>query len=141
MNSMKGVRDEEKHTALNLLEDIKQYEKPLQTFQGVQGSYVEAVCSDIKPENVKNDEPHVVFLCLPYFELASLKQTQSHLRGTHQLRTLLQYSHGHTSKNRDLQQAVCHLDQAPKGHCFHISYLWCLVIGSGKLENPKVSAT
>ena len=132
---MNGPRDEEKHKACNLLKDVKQYEKPLQTSQGIQGSYVEAVCSSIEAEGVKKNEPQVVFLCLPYFELASLsKQSPSHSRGNHQLRTLLQYSHGHTSKSRDLQQAVCHLDQAPKGHCFHISYLWCLIIGRGELE-------
>ena len=136
MASMNGLRDKEKSRACNLLKDVKQYEKPLQSSQGMKGSYVEAVCSHIEPEDVEKDELQVVFLCLPYFELASFsRQSLSpHSRGTHQLRTLLQYSHGHTSKSRDLQQAVCHLDQAPKGHCFHISYLWCLVIGSGKLE-------
>ena len=135
MASMKGLRDEEKYRACNLLKDVKQYEKPLQSSQGMQGSYVEAVCSHIESKDVKKDEPQVVFLCLPYFELASLsKQSPSYPRGNHQLRTLLQHSHGHTSKSRDLQQAVCHLDQAPKGHCFHISDLWCLIIGSGKLE-------
>ena len=135
MASMNGLRDEEKYRARNLLKDVEQYEKSLQSSQGMQGRYMEAVCSHIEPEDVRKDEPPVVFLCLPYFELASLsKQSPSHSRGTHQLRTLLQYSHGHTSKGRDLQQAVCHLDQAPKGHCLHIAYLWCLVIGSGKLE-------
>ena len=132
---MNGLRDEGKSRACKLLEDVKRYEKSLQSSQGMQGSYVETVCSQIEPEDVKKDEPQVVFLCLPYFELASLsRQSPSHLRGTHQLRTLLQYSHGHISKSRDLQQAVCHLNQAPKGHCFHISYLWCLIIGSGKFE-------
>ncbi len=132
---MTGLQDEEKYKARNLLKDVKQYEKLLHTSYGIQGSYVEAVCSHIGPEDMGKDEAQMVFLCLPYFEIASLsKQTPSHSRGTHPLRTLLQYSHGHTSKSRDLQQAVCHLDHAPKGHCFHISYLWCLVIGSGKLE-------
>ena len=135
MESIHGLQDEEKSIASNLLRDVKRYEKPLQSSPGMQGRYVEAVCSHIKPEDVKKDGPQVVFLCLPYFELASLsRQNPSHSRGTHQLRTLLQYLHGHTSRSRDLQQAVCHLDQAPKGHCFHIAYLWCLVIGSGKLE-------
>ena len=135
MTSMNGLLDEEKNKARSLLKDVIQYEKTLQTSQGVQGSYVEAVCSHIKPEKGKKDEPQVVFLSLPYFELASLsKQSPSHPRGAHPLRTLLQYSHGHVTKGRDLQQAVCHIDQAPKGHCFHISYLWCLLIGSGKPE-------
>ena len=117
--SMKGLRDEEKFKARNLLKAVKKYEKPIRTSQGVQGSYVEAICSEIKPRDVKSDEPPVVFLCLPYFELAPLsKQSPSHSRGSHQPRTLLQYLRG--------------LDQSPKGHCFHLSYLWCLVIGSGK---------
>ena len=135
MTSMNGLPDEEKYKARSLLKDVIQYEKTLQTSQGVQGSYVEAVCSHINPEKGNKDEPHVVFLCLPYFDLAPIsKQSPSHSPGSHPLRTLLQYSHGHVTKSRDLQQAVCHLDQAPKGHCFHISYLWCLLIGSGKLE-------
>ena len=132
---MNRLRDEEKYKACNLLKDVKRHEKPLQTSQGMQRSYAEAVCSHIEPEDGKKDEPQVVFLCLPHFELASLsKQSPSHSRGTHQLRNLLQYSHGHISKSKDLQQAVCHLNQTPKGQCFHISYLWCLVIGRGTLE-------
>lgn len=132
---MNGLPDEEKYKARKLLESVIQYEKTLQTSQGVQSSYVEAVCGHIKPEMGNKDEAQVVFLSLPYFELASLsKKSPFHSRGTHPPRTLLQYSHGRVTKSRDLQQAICHLDQSPKGHCFHISYLWCLVIGSGKLE-------
>ena len=138
---MKGLRDEEKSTAHELLENVKQYEKPLQTSHGVQGRYMGAVCSDIEPGDVSKNGSQVLFLCLPYFELAPLsKQSPPSSRGNHQLRTLLQYSHGHISRNRDLQQAVCRLDGAPKGYCFHISYLWCLIIGRGK-QNIKVSNT
>lgn len=130
---MNGLGDVEKYKARNLLKDVKRYEKPLQTSQGIRGSYVEAVCSSIEPEDGKQDEPGMIFLCLPYFVLASLsKQSPSQRPETHQLRTLLQYSRGHTSRSRDLQQAVCHLDHSPKGQCFHVSYLWCLVIGNGK---------
>ena len=132
---MTGLRDEESYKARKLLKDVEQHEKPLRTSQGEQDSYVEAVCSHIGPEHVKKDESHMVFLCLPYFELASLsKRSLSHSLETHQLRTLLQYSRGHTSKSRDLQQAVYHLDPAPRGHCFHNSYLWCLIIRKGRFE-------
>ena len=67
MASMNRLRDEEKYKACNLLKDIKRHEKPLQTSQGMQGSYAEAVCSHIEPEDGKKDEPQVFFFCLPFF--------------------------------------------------------------------------
>ena len=135
------IEDEEKYRARNLLKDVKEnYEKPLQTLDGSKGRYVEAVCSSIGPEGVKKDEPLMILLCLPYFEIAPLSgHSSSQTPKTHQLRTLLQYSSSHTSrsKSRELQQAVCHVNQSPEGHCFHISYLWCLVIGNGTFEDQR----
>ena len=135
VESVTGLTDDEKYKARKLLEDVKyQYEKPLNTFDGLQVTYVEAVCSSAGVEDDEKDEPPMLLLCLPYFELAPLfgKGPTQNSR-VHQLRTLLQYSSAHapTSNDKDLQQAVCHLKSSIKGHCYHVSYLWCLFIGKG----------
>ena len=104
--------------------------------------YVEAACRSTKPEDDKQEEPLMIFLCLPYFQLAPLSgQTPSRIAKSHQMRTLLQYLNGHTSKRRDLQQTVCHIDRSLNGQCFHVSYLWCMIVGSGRLENIVIRIT
>ena len=133
--SVTGLTDDEKYKARKLLEDVKeQHGKPLHTFEGTQATYVEAVCSSAEVGYDEKDQPSVILLCLPYFELAPLfGKSPSHDSRVHQLRTLLQYSSTHTPtrNSKDLQQAVCHLDSSPKGHCYHVSDLWCLFIGNG----------
>lgn len=138
VKSVIGLTDEEKEKAKKLLEDVqKQYEKPLQTFEGIRASYVEAVCCSAGVGDERKEEPRIILLCLPYFELAPLfgkSLTQS--SRVHQLRTLLQYSNTHapTSNSKDLQQAICHLDSSRKGHCYHVSSLWCLFIANGRSQ-------
>ena len=138
MASVTGLADEEKYKARKLLEDVKeQYEKPLHTFEGMQATYVEAVCSSAGVGDGEKDEPPMILLCLPYLHFAPLfGKSPSQNSTTNQLRTLLQYSsiHTPTSNSKDLQQAVCQLNSSPKGHCYHVSYLWCLFIGNGKFQ-------
>ena len=138
MASVTGLADEEQYKARKLLEDVKeQHEKPLHTFEGMRATYVEAVCISAGVGDDEKDEPPMILLCLPYFELAPLfGKSPSQNSRIHQLRTLLQYSSTHTStsNSKDLQQAVCHFDSTPKGHCYHVSYLWCLFIGNGRFQ-------
>jgi hypothetical protein len=44
------------------------------------------------------------------------------------MRTLLQARFSMVEKQRDMQQAVRHLDGIPLDHCFHIAQMWCLII-------------
>jgi len=92
--SLTGLEDEEKYKARGLLKDVKdRYEKPIQTSRGTQGRYVEPICNFIDPENENVNEPRMVLLCVPCFQLARLSgQNPSQRPHTHQVRTLLQYS-------------------------------------------------
>ena len=137
--SMTGLTDEEKYEAVKFLNDMKKrYEKPLHTFEGMQATYVEAVRNSAGVGDDEKDEPPMTLLCLPYFKLALLigkGSTQN--SGVHQMRTLLQYSSTHTpmSNSKDLQQAICHFNSTPKGHCYHVSYLWCLFVRNGRFQS------
>jgi hypothetical protein len=61
------------------------------------------------------------------------------------MRTLLQARFSLVQKQRDLQQAVCQLEDAATEHCFHIAQLWCLVLEDCEsqifhLESQKVKS-
>ena len=67
------------------------------------------------------------WICLPYFSL----EPYSALDGTSSgfpPQTLLQAQFSGVRRERDMQQAVHRIKQAPPGHCFHIAQLWCLVL-------------
>lgn len=69
------------------------------------------------------------WICLPYLSL----QRCSGLLSASDLasfppQTLLQSHYSRTPQQRDLQQAVCQLGAAPRGDCFHVAQLWCLVL-------------
>ncbi|KAM4059652.1 corA-like Mg2+ transporter protein [Hirsutella rhossiliensis] len=69
------------------------------------------------------------WICLPYFSLqrcAGLLLASS-LASFPPL-TLLQSHYSRTPQQRDLGQAVCELGAAPRGDCFHVAQLWCLVL-------------
>lgn len=73
-------------------------------------------------------------LCMPYFFVAPyVTEYPSNVPNFHPMRTLLQSSFISTPKKRDLQQAICNLENPEKGHCFHVPQIWCLILGDGIL--------
>lgn len=65
----------------------------------------------------------VSWVCLPYLSLEPYS-------GEGSVQTLLQAHFSKVGRERDMQQAVCKMGEAPAGHCFHIAQLWCLVVGN-----------
>lgn len=96
----------------------------------------------MNPEDDQHDQKQssdatLKWACLPYF---NLQQYSGLLAGTGNASfpswTLLQQHYRAISEQRDMEQAVAQLGAAPKGHVFHISQLWCVV-----LDNSKIAAT
>ncbi|PGH07592.1 hypothetical protein AJ80_07981 [Polytolypa hystricis UAMH7299] len=130
------------HSALNgtektdvrrLLERIrKKFERPLP--QGLNGRYMEPnLAQDVYYEDgdSKNCKSRrVLAMCIPFFSLEEYKARKLPDKSSgHPLRSLLQSRYSSIGKERDMQQVVCKLGSAPKGHCFHVSQMWCLVVG------------
>ncbi|KAF4628859.1 hypothetical protein G7Y89_g9299 [Cudoniella acicularis] len=71
----------------------------------------------------------ISWICLPYFCLEKYSGSVSGQSvSSHPMRTLLQARFSLTRKERDMQQAVCHLPGTPADNCFHIAQVWCLVL-------------
>lgn len=71
----------------------------------------------------------VKWICLPYFALepySGLLAASS--TSFFPPSTLLQGQYSRTGQQRDMDQAVAQLGCAPKGTCFHIEQLWCLIL-------------
>lgn len=85
-----------------------------------------------RPPAVSDDSAgygDLLFCSLPYFCLDQHCLTNMP-RGArlHPSQPLLQSYHPSIGKQRDMQQAINHLQGIPDDHCFHISALWCLII-------------
>lgn len=77
----------------------------------------------------------VTWMCLPYFVLQKYSGIIANLPpSSHPVRTLLQTSYKLARRERDMQQAVRHLDGCPPESCFHIDQVWCLVLDDGEAE-------
>lgn len=74
----------------------------------------------------------VTWVSLPYFSLEPYSGLQATANSPKSLATptLLQARYSRTRRARDMEQAVCQHGGAPKGHCFHVAQLWCLVLDS-----------
>jgi hypothetical protein len=71
----------------------------------------------------------VTWVCLPYFSL----EPYSGLASSNSPKgfvtpTLLQAISSRTTRNRDMQQAVCQQKGVAPGLCFHVAQLWCLLL-------------
>jgi hypothetical protein len=97
----------------------------------------EQLGSEAQPDGSK--ARNATLLCLPYFclEKYSGYPTGSHPQ-SHPMRTLLQARFSLTQKERDMDQAVCHLLDTPEGHCFHIAQFWCLVVDECELQFSRL---
>ena len=128
VEGMIGLAGEERYKIQKLLEDVKQkFEKPVQTFEGMRATCVEAnveaFCISAGDGDDEKGEPPIILLSLPYFELAPLfRKAPTQDFRVHQLRTLLKHPSAHAPNNNSLS----------KGQCHHVSYLWCLFIGNGR---------
>ena len=143
MSHLDCLEEAERKAALIFIGDIRdRFEKPLQMPGKTAGKYLrpnftsksisikEGASVDRK---ISREEVSVSWLCLPYFWLAPYS-TGAPPQGSssYPLRTLLQSRHMSTPKKRDLQQAVCGLNDPKKEYVFHVPQVWCLVLGDSK---------
>lgn len=130
----------EKKSVLSILERARRrYDKPFQTSATSNTRYMNpSIIRDrvpIEAHSRKAGPRFITWLCLPYFRLATYSNDSSLTSSSsHPQKTLMQVRFSLTRKQRDMEQAVCCIAGSPKGHCFHISQLWALVLDDCKLE-------
>lgn len=138
--SIAGLTDLERQAITRLLTRAKKnFDKPFQTSSGIKAKFM---ISSLIAENIvsqtqsKNSKPRVVtWMCLPHFVLQKYKSGPATARlADHPMRTLMQARFSLVQKQRDMQQAVCHLLDTPDDHCFHIAQTWYLVLDDCKLS-------
>ncbi|KAL7928096.1 hypothetical protein V8C35DRAFT_318940 [Trichoderma chlorosporum] len=132
-------RDAERRAVVNLQAEVKrQCVKTRYNPQGAKVGYMEPRCiqTPIQSSNKKpSEDSHVAnWICIPYFHLQQYAESPSVSNtAIFPTQTLLQSQYSRSSQQRDMDQAVCHLGQVPRGECFHISQLWCLIVGNSVL--------
>jgi hypothetical protein len=121
-----------------------EFGRTLRTPQGGQSQYLKGslVFENFQPaksSRSRRKKHSVMFFSLPYFSLERYENPgASRKTAAHTPRTLLQVLYSSSDRNRELQQAVCHLPQTPKQHCFHVNQMWCLLLNDSKnLSNPS----
>ncbi|KAI1376242.1 hypothetical protein F4677DRAFT_85578 [Hypoxylon crocopeplum] len=76
----------------------------------------------------------LTWLCVPYFSLEKYSGLLSAgTASSFPIETLLQSEYARTTKERDMQQAVCQNGEVPEGCCFHIAQVWCIVLDNSLL--------
>lgn len=133
--------DLERNAIARLRAEVSQFSiKSRYNLKGVKVGYMDPrfIQIPLKPSSTKLDDDStpsgtISWICLPYFSLqqytglGSASDTKSF-----PIQTLLQSQYSRITQQRDMEQVVCQLGMAPRGECFHIAQLWCLV-----LENCK----
>ncbi|EHK21542.1 uncharacterized protein TRIVIDRAFT_209419 [Trichoderma virens Gv29-8] len=115
-------RDAERKAVVNLKAEVKR--QCVKTRYNPQGA---------KPSNKKppEDSHAANWICIPYFHLQQYSESPSASNtALFPAQTLLQSQYSRSSQQRDMDQAVCQIGQVPRGECFHISQLWCLIVGN-----------
>ncbi|KAH6608778.1 mg2+ transporter [Trichoderma cornu-damae] len=131
--------DAERRAVGNLRAEVKrQCIKTRYSPQGAKVGYMEPRCiqSPIQPSNNKkpSESSHASWICIPYFCLQQYSESSSTSNtALFPAQTLLQSQYSRSSQQRDMDQAVCQLGQARRGECFHISQMWCLIVGNNRL--------
>jgi len=69
---------------------------------------------------------------IPYFLLKKYSSA-AHSANSFPIQTLMQANYSQHLMARDMQQAVCQMNDAPSEHCFHIAQLWCIVLENSLL--------
>jgi hypothetical protein len=127
-----GLSSSQKEGLQNMLASVKRdHVMSVQTSEGRYVRYLEPklrhdpLVSDGKPLGSQT----VTWICLPYFSLEPYSGLlAADNPNSFPTPTLLQARFSRTTRNRDLEQAVCRLKGAPQGVCFHIAQLWCLIL-------------
>jgi hypothetical protein len=141
ISSIAGLTDLERQAISRLLARArKHFDKPFQTSTGLNVKYlvpsliVENIASQTRPKAAKLRV--ATWMCLPHFTLQKYKTgpaAASARPADHPMRTLMQARFSLVQKERDMQQAVCHLLDTPIDHCFHIAQTWYLVLDDSLL--------
>jgi hypothetical protein len=135
-----GFDGGEKDGLRSIIASVKRtYETAIQASDG---RYVRYLKPDFYnyPLDAEGNTPgsHVIcWICLTYFSL----EQYSGLLGTDKPKcfptpTLLQVSFPRTTRNRDMEQAVCQQKGAPPQLCWHVGQLWCLVLDNCTNHGP-----
>ncbi|KAK4077895.1 uncharacterized protein Triagg1_3589 [Trichoderma aggressivum f. europaeum] len=129
-------RDAERKAVVNLQAEVKrQCVKTRYNPQGAKVGYMEPRCiqTSIQSSNKKpSEDSHAAnWICIPYFHLQQYSAAPSTSNtALFPAQTLLQSQYSRSGQQRDMDQAVCQIGQVPRGECFHISQLWCLIVGN-----------
>ncbi|KAF2498584.1 hypothetical protein BU16DRAFT_558643 [Lophium mytilinum] len=117
---------QEKRLVKYHLEHLRRYNE--QVIGSGEGRYMDPFFLQELPD--LSNESTMIALCLPYFHLDEYSANSEGSKSTkHPSRTLLQSFMSSTAHDRDMDQAVCKLHFAPDNHCYHVSQVWCLVLG------------
>ncbi|UKZ62641.1 uncharacterized protein TrAtP1_003881 [Trichoderma atroviride] len=131
--------DTERAAVANLRAEVKrQCVKTRYDPQGAKVGYMEPKCIQVPIQSTgkkPSESSHAVkWICVPYFSLHQYSESPSTSNpAIFPDQTLLQSQYSRSGKERDMQQAVCQLGQVQRGDCFHISQLWCLIVGNSVL--------
>ncbi|KAL7946702.1 hypothetical protein V8C42DRAFT_352261 [Trichoderma barbatum] len=129
-------RDAERRAVVNLQAEVKrQCVKTRYSPQGAKVGYMEPRCIQTSIESSSKKAPEdsraANWICIPYFQLQQYSESPSASNtAVFPAQTLLQSQYSRSSQQRDMDQAVCQLGQVPRGECFHISQLWCLIVSN-----------
>lgn len=131
---MTGLANTERAAIFKVLRCVqKKYDKPMPTAYGMKARFMipcflqERFSRESGSASPKSSA--VSWLCLPYFCLEKYSNVSHSSRSSsHPMITLLQARLSSTPKERDMEQAVCHIPYNKEGHCFHIAQVWCLLI-------------
>ena len=107
----------------------------IKTVQASDGKYARYLEPKLRHEPLMEDgkpvgSRAVTWVSLPYFSLEPYSGLLETVNSPKSLATptLLQARDSRSTRARDMEQAVCQQGGAPKGHCFHVAQLWCLVL-------------
>lgn len=130
VSDLTGTESEHAIALLHLLRQKNEHSIP--TAGATKGKYLETVMNTWRPSlrySEGKEAGRVHFLCLPFFSLDSYAAHQfSNTSDTHPTRSLLQTRYPSATMERELQQAVCHLQTPDQRLCYHGPQLWCLYV-------------
>lgn len=130
--------DAERAAVANLRAEVKrQCVKTRYNPQGAKVGYMEPKCIQVPIRSTgkkPTESSHTAnWICIPYFSLHQYSESPSTSNiAVFPDQTLLQSQYSRSPQARDLDQAVCQLGQVQRGDCFHISQMWCLIVGNSE---------
>lgn len=133
--AISSLSDNERNAITKLLGRVKKrYDKPMQSSRNAKSRYM---IPSYLQENINTDARQkassrtrtVSWMCVPYFVLDNYSTSKPPRPSSHPMRTLLQARFSLVQKERDMQQAVRLLPNAPVVEtCFHIAQVWFVVL-------------